>query len=95
MPQPYYNSIRVLCKANTSEHFNPKKDASFPKINLITGEITYLTGGLPPSNRTILALFAGGLHGKIRPALRQHWKERDKDVQVYETLPKNYHTRTR
>ncbi|KAF5746193.1 glycosyltransferase [Tripterygium wilfordii] len=85
--QLYFNSIRVLCNANTSEHFNPKKDASCPEINLVTGEITNLTGGLPPSNRTILAFFAGGLHGKIRPALLQHWKEKDSDLQVYEQLP--------
>ncbi|KAJ4730274.1 Exostosin family protein [Melia azedarach] len=89
VPLLYYNSIRVLCNANTSEHFNPKKDASFPEINLLTGEITNLTGGgLPASKRTTLAFFAGRLHGKIRPALLKHWKEKDKDVQVYETLPK-------
>nr|XP_023880301.1 probable glycosyltransferase At3g07620 [Quercus suber] len=85
--QLYFTSIRVLCNANTSEHFNPKKDASFPEINLVTGEITGLTGGLPPSNRTSLAFFAGAMHGRIRPALFQHWKEKDKDVLVYERLP--------
>jgi len=91
--QLYYNSIRVLCNANTSEYFNPKKDASFPEINLKTGEITGLTGGLPPSNRTVLAFFAGKMHGKLRPALLQHWMGKDKDVQVYETLPQgiSYH----
>ncbi|KAJ4831107.1 hypothetical protein Tsubulata_027027 [Turnera subulata] len=89
----YFNSIRVLCNANTSEYFNPKKDASFPEINLVTGEITNLTGGLPPQNRTVLAFFAGGMHGKLRPALFQHWKKKDKDILVYETLPKGliYH----
>ncbi|KAF9669665.1 hypothetical protein SADUNF_Sadunf14G0130800 [Salix dunnii] len=88
-----FNSIRVLCNANTSEHFNPKKDASFPEINLKTGEITGLTGGLPPSNRTVLAFFAGKMHGKLRPALFQHWMGKDEDVQVYETLPQgiSYH----
>eukprot|EP00257_Ricinus_communis_P007753 XP_002524592.2 probable glycosyltransferase At3g07620 [Ricinus communis] len=85
--QLYFNSIRVLCNANTSEYFNPKKDASFPEINLITGEIADLTGGLPPSNRTILAFFSGKMHGKLRPLLFQHWKEKDKDVLVYETFP--------
>ncbi|KAJ7964658.1 Exostosin family protein [Quillaja saponaria] len=83
----YFISIRVLCNANISEHFNPKKDASFPEINLVTGETTSLTGGLPPSNRTILAFFAGGMHGRIRPTLFEHWKEKDKDVLVYEKLP--------
>ncbi|XP_002264111.3 probable glycosyltransferase At3g07620 [Vitis vinifera] len=87
VPQLYYNSIRLLCNANTSECFNPRKDASIPEINLIDGETIGLTGGLPPSKRTILAFFAGGLHGRIRPALLQHWKEKDEQVQVYETLP--------
>ncbi|KAK2647759.1 hypothetical protein Ddye_015248 [Dipteronia dyeriana] len=83
----YYNSIQALCNANTSEHFNPKKDAPIPEINLVTGAIRSLTRGLPPSRRTILAFFAGRLQGKIRAALLQHWKEKDKDVQVYENLP--------
>ncbi|KAM7265225.1 hypothetical protein ACFE04_002908 [Oxalis oulophora] len=84
----YYHSIRVLCNANTSEHFNPVKDAPLPEIHLKTGEIEGLIGGLPPSNRTILAFFAGALHGKLRPALFQHWKEKDNDILVYEKLPK-------
>ncbi|KAF5482659.1 hypothetical protein F2P56_003211 [Juglans regia] len=89
VPQLYFTSIRVLCNANTSEHFNPKKDASLPEINLVTGEIANLTaaGGSPPSNRIILAFFAGAMHGRIRPALFHHWKDKDKDVQVYERLP--------
>lgn len=91
--QLYFVAIRVLCNANTSEHFNPKKDASFPEINLETGEITDLIGGLPPSKRSILAFFAGRMHGRIRPFLFQHWKEKDKDLLVYETLPEklSYH----
>ncbi|MBA0605342.1 hypothetical protein Golax_016811 [Gossypium laxum] len=84
----YYNSIRVLCNANTSEYFNPKKDASFPEINLVTGEITNLTAHLPPSNRSILAFFAGNLyHGKIRALVFKHWKGKDNDIQIYEKLP--------
>ncbi|KAE9456682.1 hypothetical protein C3L33_11415, partial [Rhododendron williamsianum] len=85
--QLYFTSIRVLCNANTSEHFNPKKDASFPEINLKTGEIEGLTGGLPASNRTVLAFFAGSAHGKIRPAFLKHWMEKDEDVRVYKNLP--------
>ncbi|KAJ8899442.1 hypothetical protein K2173_018416 [Erythroxylum novogranatense] len=87
VPELFHNSIRVLCNANTSERFNPKKDASFPEINLKKGEIKGLTGGLPLANRTILAFFAGQLHGKIRPILFEHWKQKDRDVQVYDKLP--------
>ncbi|XP_010552074.1 PREDICTED: probable glycosyltransferase At3g07620 [Tarenaya hassleriana] len=83
----FFNSIRVLCNANMSEYFNPVKDAPFPEINLVTGEITDLTGGLDPVNRTTLAFFAGKLHGKIRPVLLNHWKEKDRDILVYENLP--------
>ncbi|KAH7533543.1 hypothetical protein FEM48_Zijuj04G0142100 [Ziziphus jujuba var. spinosa] len=33
------------------------------------------------------------MHGVIRPALFQHWKEDDVDIQVYEKLPEwiSYH----
>ncbi|XP_057431924.1 probable glycosyltransferase At3g07620 [Lotus japonicus] len=89
----YFIAIRVLCNANISEHFNPKKDASFPEINLISGETTSLIGGYPPSNRTVLAFFAGGMHGRIRPVIFQHWGNKDQDVLVYEKLPEgvSYH----
>ncbi|GKB82380.1 probable glycosyltransferase, partial [Tanacetum coccineum] len=86
----YFTSTRLLCNANTSEFFNPRKDASIPEINLIRGESTTITGGLPASNRTTLAFFAGGqYHGKIRPLLFQHWKDKDEDIQVYEKVPNN------
>ncbi|CAN1127882.1 Probable glycosyltransferase At5g03795 [Linum perenne] len=87
-PQLYNNSIRVLCNANTSEGFNPSKDASFPEIHLRTGEITGLIGGPSPSQRSILAFFAGRLHGHIRKLLLDQWKDKlDPDVQVFDTLP--------
>ncbi|GMH11993.1 hypothetical protein Nepgr_013834 [Nepenthes gracilis] len=86
-PQLYNNSIRALCNANTSEGFKPSKDVSFPEINLLTGEVSGPLGGQPPSRRTILAFFAGRLHGHIRHLLLQHWKDRDGDVRVYDQLP--------
>ncbi|KAK4397755.1 putative glycosyltransferase [Sesamum angolense] len=89
VPLLFNNSIRVLCNANTSEGFNPRKDATLPEINLKFGEITGLLGGPPPSERSILAFFAGGLHGDIRHILLNHWKEKDPDIRVYENLPPN------
>ncbi|CAN0824357.1 Probable glycosyltransferase At3g07620 [Linum grandiflorum] len=88
----YYNSIRVLCNANTSENFNPKKDVSFPEINLPTGEIPSDSKDSSllekSNNRSFLAFFAGRMHGKIRPLLFKHWKDKDDaHVKVYETLP--------
>ncbi|KAL5976581.1 hypothetical protein ACLOJK_020914 [Asimina triloba] len=92
-PYLYHNSIRVLCNANTSEGFNPSKDASLPEINLKTGIATKFIGGPSPSRRSILGFFAGGVHGPIRPVLLKHWKNKDGDLRVYEYLPKSisYH----
>ncbi|KAK8658126.1 hypothetical protein V6N13_036338 [Hibiscus sabdariffa] len=89
VPHLFHKSIRVLCNANTSEGFKPSKDASFPEINLLTGEVEGLLGGPSPSRRSILAFFAGRLHGYIRYLLLNEWKDkRDTDIQVFDQLPR-------
>ncbi|XP_057438194.1 probable glycosyltransferase At5g03795 [Lotus japonicus] len=89
VPNLYKNSIRVLCNANTTEGFKPGKDVSFPEINILTGgSIASLVGGTSASKRSVLAFFAGGLHGPIRPALLEHWENKDEDMQVHKYLPK-------
>ncbi|GAV68064.1 Exostosin domain-containing protein [Cephalotus follicularis] len=87
-PYLHKNSIRALCNANTSEKFNPTKDVSIPEINLLTGTINGFVGGPSPSGRSILAFFAGGVHGPIRPILLEHWEDKDEDIKVYKYLPK-------
>ncbi|KAM2970045.1 hypothetical protein FF2_017064 [Malus domestica] len=86
VPDLFHNSIRILCNANTTEGFNPSKDASLPEINLKTSEMSGI-GGQPPSKRSTLAFFAGGLHGHIRYLLLNEWKGKDQDVLVYDKLP--------
>ncbi|XAR69684.1 Xylogalacturonan beta-1,3-xylosyltransferase [Bertholletia excelsa] len=87
IPNLYKNSIRALCNANTSERFNPSRDVSIPEIYLPEGTTTGLLGGPPPSNRSILVFYAGGVHGPIRPILLEHWENKDPDVQVHKYLP--------
>ncbi|KAA0050111.1 putative glycosyltransferase [Cucumis melo var. makuwa] len=92
-PNLFKYFIRVLCNANTSEGFNPMRDASLPEINLPpTFHLNLPRSGQPPQNRSILAFFAGGAHGFIRHVLMQHWKDKDDEIQVHEYLPpaKNY-----
>ncbi|GFQ04163.1 probable glycosyltransferase at5g03795, partial [Phtheirospermum japonicum] len=89
LPELFKNSIRALCNANTSEGFRPSKDVSIPEINLPGGRTNGLIGGPSPSKRPILAFFAGGLHGPIRPIILEHWENKDPDIQVHKYLPKN------
>ncbi|XVE61580.1 hypothetical protein DITRI_Ditri06bG0051900 [Diplodiscus trichospermus] len=93
LPYLEKNSIRALCNANTSERFNPVKDVSIPEINLQTGKLTGLIGGPSARRRPILAFFAGGVHGPIRPILLEHWEGKDEDIKVHKYLPKgvNYY----
>lgn len=87
----YNTSIRVLCNANSSEGFNPRKDVSLPEIHLYAGIVNPKLASLPPSDapRPYLAFFSGGNHGPIRPILLQYWKDKDADIRVYEYLPKD------
>ncbi|XP_071690649.1 probable glycosyltransferase At5g03795 [Rutidosis leptorrhynchoides] len=88
VPYLFKNSIRALCNANTSEGFNPSKDVSIPEILLPDGTTRGILNGPSPRNRPILAFFAGGVHGPIRPILLEHWQDKDPDLQVHKYLPK-------
>ncbi|KAF4351837.1 hypothetical protein G4B88_009905 [Cannabis sativa] len=84
-PKLFQYFIRVLCNANISEGFQPKRDVSLPEINL-RSTLSPPDLGQVPQNRTILAFFVGRLHGYIRKILFQEWKDKDNDIQVHETL---------
>ncbi|MCI21048.1 putative glycosyltransferase, partial [Trifolium medium] len=45
-------------------------------------------GGPSASKRSVLAFFAGGLHGYIRGILLEHWENKDPDIMVQKYLPK-------
>ncbi|KAL0309620.1 UNVERIFIED_CONTAM: putative glycosyltransferase [Sesamum radiatum] len=89
VPDLFKNSIRVLCNANTSEGFKPSTDVSLPEIYLPHGTMDGLIGGPPPTERSILVFYAGGIHGYIRQVLMEQWKDKDPDIQIHEYLPKN------
>ncbi|XWS43485.1 hypothetical protein CRYUN_Cryun16bG0108300 [Craigia yunnanensis] len=88
VPELVKYSIRALCNANTSEGFNPRKDVSIPEISLRSSKLEGLIGGPSPSKRSILAFFAGGNHGLVRPILFEHWGKKDPDIQVHDYLPR-------
>ncbi|AES91613.2 putative xylogalacturonan beta-1,3-xylosyltransferase [Medicago truncatula] len=84
----FKNLIKVLCNANTSEGFDPKRDVSMPEMNLQGYKLSSPIPSKESNNRSILAFFAGGEHGMIRKTLLDQWKGKDKEVLVYEYLPK-------
>ncbi|CAI9087778.1 OLC1v1021947C1 [Oldenlandia corymbosa var. corymbosa] len=79
--QVFQNLIRVICNANTSEGFDPVRDATLPEIKILGPELgpPFLSEDHDPKNRTILAFFAGGPHGYVRNRLHEYWKDKDKD----------------
>ncbi|KAL2961798.1 hypothetical protein AAZX31_17G106900 [Glycine max] len=88
-PELFQSFIRALCNANTSEGFHPNRDVSIPEVYLPVGKLGPPSLGQHPNSRTILAFFAGGVHGEIRKILLKHWKDKDNEVRVHEYLPKS------
>ncbi|CAN0900082.1 Probable glycosyltransferase At5g03795 [Linum grandiflorum] len=71
---PMGNCIRVLCNANVGKGFRIGKDATLPATSIRSQERPMQDiGGKPHNERHILAFFAGGSHGSLRPVLLQHW----------------------
>jgi len=79
--------MKVVCNADITVDFDLHKDVSIPRM-LIGGNQSYLdVGNLDPEERDILAFYASQMHGKVRPKLIKHWKNKDPDMKVYEVLP--------
>ncbi|KAF2304423.1 hypothetical protein GH714_030946 [Hevea brasiliensis] len=83
------NCIRALCNADVKEGFVFGKDVSLPETNVLMPQNPLRgLGGKPPSQRPILAFFAGGLHGYLRPMLLKHWANKDPDMKIFGRMPK-------
>ncbi|KAL9242776.1 hypothetical protein vseg_016742 [Gypsophila vaccaria] len=90
------NSIKVLCNADLSEGiFKAGKDISFPETTIKTPRKPHrnIGGGLRVSQRPILAFFAGGMHGRVRPLLLKHWHNKDEKMRIYGPLPRSVSTK--
>ncbi|KAJ6435076.1 hypothetical protein OIU84_000331 [Salix udensis] len=83
------NCIRALCNADAKGGFVFGKDAALPETIVQTPQnLQRDLGGKPASKRSILAFFAGSMHGYLRPILLQQWGNKDPDIKVFGKLPK-------
>ncbi|KAF3952415.1 hypothetical protein CMV_022020 [Castanea mollissima] len=82
--------LRALCNADAKEGFVLGKDVSLPEtyVHLVKNPLRDI-GGKPASQRSILAFFAGNMHGYLRPILLQHWENKDPDMKIFGRMPKS------
>ncbi|CAH2073026.1 unnamed protein product [Thlaspi arvense] len=85
---PYMNCIRSLCNADVGVDFVVGKDVSLPETKISSAQSPNgKIGGNRPSKRTILAFFAGNLHGYVRPILLNQWSSRpEPDMKIFNRI---------
>ncbi|XP_057799534.1 probable glycosyltransferase At5g25310 [Salvia miltiorrhiza] len=83
------NCIRALCNANVMGGFRFGRDVSLPET-YVRNAMSPLKdlGGKPPSQRHVLAFFAGKMHGYLRPLLLDYWEGKDPDMKISGKLQK-------
>ncbi|PSS01203.1 Glycosyltransferase [Actinidia chinensis var. chinensis] len=83
------NCIRALCNSDIKDGFIFGKDVSLPETYVRSAQNPLRElGGKPPSQRRILAFFAGNMHGYLRPILLQHWENKDPDMKIFGRMRK-------
>lgn len=83
--------MKVVCNADLSDGlFTLGKDASLPEVYIHNpkSKLPLQLGGARYDKRPYLAFFAGQMHGRVRPILLHHWKDKDPAMKIYEVLPK-------
>ncbi|XP_031094589.1 probable glycosyltransferase At5g25310 isoform X2 [Ipomoea triloba] len=88
--------IRALCNTNIASGFQIGKDVSLPVTYVRSAENPLKDlGGNLPSKRSILAFFAGGMHGYLRPILLQHWSNKVPDMKIIGPMPRDIESKER
>lgn len=88
--QPMGNCIRALCNANVARGFKIGKDTTLPVTYVRSVEDPVRDiGGKPPLERSILAFFAGGMHGYLRPILHHYWENKEADMKILGPMPRD------
>ncbi|KAG0495812.1 hypothetical protein HPP92_000503 [Vanilla planifolia] len=76
--------IRALCVADLRIGFQLGKDVSLPETNVYSPKNPLRdVGGRPWNQRSMLAFFAGNLHGELRSVLLKIWEDKDPDMKIY------------
>lgn len=88
--QPMKNCIRSLCNANVAKGFQIGKDTTLPVtyIHSVMNPLRKIAGK-HPSERTILAFFAGSMHGYLRPILLKHWENKEPDMKIFGAMARD------
>lgn len=80
--------IKALCNADVTTGFKIGRDVSLPETYVRSARNPLRDlGGKPPSQRTILAFYAGNMHGYLRPILLEHWKDKESDMEIFGPMP--------
>ncbi|XP_073289729.1 probable glycosyltransferase At3g07620 [Primulina huaijiensis] len=80
--------IKALCNADVTTGFKIGRDVSLPETYIRSARNPLRDlGGKPPSQRTILAFYAGNMHGYLRPILLEFWKDKESDMKIFGPMP--------
>ncbi|KAA8523153.1 hypothetical protein F0562_009576 [Nyssa sinensis] len=80
--------IKALCNADVTTGFKIGRDVSLPETYVRSARNPLRDlGGKRPSQRYILAFFAGNMHGYLRPILLKYWKNKDPDMKIFGPMP--------
>ncbi|XP_010535964.1 PREDICTED: probable glycosyltransferase At3g07620 [Tarenaya hassleriana] len=86
--------IKALCNADVTAGFKIGRDVSLPEtyVRAAKNPLRDL-GGKPPSQRRILAFYAGSMHGYLRQILLNHWKDRDPEMKIFGRMPRGFESK--
>ncbi|XP_058732256.1 probable glycosyltransferase At3g07620 [Vicia villosa] len=80
--------IKALCNSDVTQGFKIGRDVSLPETMVRSVRNPQRDiGGKPPQQRSVLAFYAGNMHGYLRPILLKHWKDKDPDMKILGPMP--------